>query len=84
MKARKEEIAEFSIYGERQADGSIELGHTGETRTVEEWPDTMAPGTDHFDFGLEYVEKQMDDGVEKFYDVDEVPSEPGLEWGVYL
>ena len=84
-KVRKNELASFEVYGIRQEDGSLELGHTDETRTVEEWPDTMSVGSEYADYGLEHVDKEMIDGsVETFYRVEEVPNEPGIEWGVYL
>lgn len=78
------EVASYTLYGMRHEDGSIEIGHSGETRTVEDgWPETVTFGPDMFDFNLEYVEKQTPDGVIE-YDPDEVPDTPGREWGAYM
>lgn len=83
-KAQRGEISSFSIYGKRQEDGSIEIGHSGSTRNVDSWPVEMSLDGHYMSYGLEYVEKQTTEGVEEFRNVDEIPDEPGLEWGVYM
>lgn len=83
-KVQKGEIASFKLYGQRREDGTIVVGHSGETRVFDEWPKTMALGARNFNFNLEFIEKQMEESVEMFYEHEEIPEESGTEWGVYL
>lgn len=85
FRVEKDDLSGFNLHGERQEDGSIEIGDSNDPRTVEEWPETatIGHGRDFFTYTLEYVDKQMEDGEEEF-EPGEVPDEPGREWGVYL
>lgn len=86
IEARKSEVAGFDLFGKRREDGKVELGtREGDKRVREEWPESVTLGPGFHTYTLEWVRKQMPDGVEKLHpnEVGE-DSEPGIEWGIYV
>lgn len=78
------EISEFSLYGERQDDGTILLGFSSTPRPMPDFP----PEVDLFGsvYTLEHIEenKVTDEGLRESMSPEALAKAERICWGIYV
>lgn len=83
---RGEDLAGFDLYGERNDDGTITLGHTEPKLTLPDFPDEVEVLGNVYTLECIRWNTRYDDGTEKPWSKEAAPDDPRRRicWGIYV